>query len=286
MSNVLVTGATGKQGGAVARELLGKGHRVRALTRKATGQAAQELARLGAEVVTGDLEDRGSLDAAMRGVDAVFAAVTPFEAGTEAETRQGIHVADAAKAAGVYLVYSSVANADRHTGIPHFDSKAAVEEHIQASGMTAAIIAPAYFMENVFFGLPHLKQGIYGSPMPADRALVQVSVADIAAASVAALLDPARHAGKRYDLGTDELTGAQTAAILAKAIGAPISYVQVPMEAIRGSMGEDGVKMYEWFTHTGYTVDRAAMRRAFPAAPWLSFEAWANAQNWKQLLAS
>src|SRR3954463_16812025 len=129
MSNVLVTGATGKQGGAVTRELLRKGHRVRALTRKATGAAAQELARLGAEVVTGDLEDRSSVDAAMRGVDAGFAAGTPFEGGPESETRQGIHVADAAKAAGVYLVYSSVANADRKTGIPHFDSKAEVEKH-------------------------------------------------------------------------------------------------------------------------------------------------------------
>jgi uncharacterized protein YbjT (DUF2867 family) len=140
-------------------------------------------------------------------------------------------------------------------------------------------------MENVFFGLPYLKQGVYGSPMAADRVLAQVSLPDIAAVSVAAILDPAHHAGKRYDLGADELSGADSAAILSKAIGKPISYVQVPMEAIRGTMGEDGVKMYQWFADTGYSVDRAALRRAFPEAPWLSFEAWANSQNWNQLLA-
>ena len=103
---VLVTGATGKQGGAVARRLLKGGHTVRALTRKADSPAAKELSQAGAEIATGSLDDRASLDRAVKGVDGVFAMSTPFEAGMEAETRQGVTVADAANAAGVHLVYT------------------------------------------------------------------------------------------------------------------------------------------------------------------------------------
>lgn len=282
---VLVSGATGKQGGAVARQLVRKGHRVRALTRKPSSPGARALAELGIELAEGDLEDRAALDRALGGMDAMFAVSTPFESGTDAETRQGIVAADAAKAAGVYLVYSSVANADRRTGVPHFDSKFAVEEHIRAVGVDAAIVAPVYFMENIFFGLPQLRQGVYGSPLEPTRKLKQVAVSDIGAAVVAALEDRPRYAGKRYDLVGDDLTGEEIQGILSKVTGRPFKYFQVPMEMIRGTMGEDGVKMIEWFKTTGYTADRAALRRDFPEVPWLSFESWASAQDWKALLA-
>lgn len=106
---VLVTGATGKQGGNVARQLLSKGHQVRGLTRNPDSPAAVELQRLGAEIVTGNLEDRASLEQAAQGVDAIFSMSTPFESDIETEIRQGKNVADAAKTVGVpYLVYSSV----------------------------------------------------------------------------------------------------------------------------------------------------------------------------------
>lgn len=282
---VLVTGATGKQGGAVARQLVNKGHRVRALTRKPASPAAQALAGLGIELAAGDLQDRASVDRALAGADAMFAVCTPFESGTDAETRQGIVAADAAKAAGAYLVYSSVANADRRTGIPHFDSKFAVEEHIRAIGADAAIVAPAYFMENLFFGLQQLRQGVYGLPLSPGRTLKQIAVTDIAAVAIATLENRARHAGKRYDLASDDLTGEETVAILSKVTDRPFKYFKVPLEMIRGAMGDDGVKMYEWFETTGYTADTAALRREFPEAPWLSFEAWARAQDWKTLLA-
>jgi uncharacterized protein YbjT (DUF2867 family) len=282
---VLVTGATGKQGGAVARQLVQRGHRVRAMSRNVSSPAAQALAGAGIDVVAGNLEDRGSVDRALAGMDAMFSVGTPFEAGTAAETRQGIVAADAAKDAGVYLVYTSVASADRNTGIPHFDSKFVVEQHIREIGLDAAIIAPAYFMENVFFGLPQLRQGVYGSPLQPTTRLMQVAVSDIGAAAVAALENRARYGGKRFDLAGDELTGEQTIAILSKVTGRPFSYFKVPMEMIRGAMGEDGVKMYEWFESTGYAIDRAALKRDFPEVPWLSFEQWAEKQDWKALLA-
>ena len=126
---VLVGGATGQQGGAVARILLKRGHSVKALTRTPESEAAVRLGESGAELVQGSFDDRDSLEQAMRGVDAVYTMSTPFEAGLEAETRQGIMVADAAFSAGVaHFVFSSVGSADQKTGIPHFETKYRVEQ--------------------------------------------------------------------------------------------------------------------------------------------------------------
>src|SRR5437870_11549457 len=128
---VLVTGATGKQGGHLVRKLLARGHSVRALTRKPESPAAATLAQRGVTIVTGNFEDQKSLERAARGVDTIFAMSTPFESGATTETREGINVVRAASAVGVsHLVYASVAGADRATGIPHFDSKFEVEQAI------------------------------------------------------------------------------------------------------------------------------------------------------------
>jgi uncharacterized protein YbjT (DUF2867 family) len=123
------------------------------------------------------------------------------------------------------------------------------------------------------------------APLAPTRRLMQVAVSDIGAAAVAALENRARYAGKRYDLAGDELTGKEVVAILSNVTGRPFSYFMVPMEMIRGAMGEDGVKMFEWFESTGYSANRGTLRRDFPEVPWLSFEAWARAQDWKKLLA-
>jgi uncharacterized protein YbjT (DUF2867 family) len=281
----LVTGATGQQGGSAARHLAKNGHRVRALTRNVTAPAAQALAATGVQVIAGDLDNGESVTRALDGVDAVFLITTPFERGIETEMRQAFTVVDAARAAGVFVVYTSVANADRATGIPHFDSKFAVEERIRATGVDAAILAPAYFMENVRYAVPQLRQGVFGSPLPASRPLMQVAVSDIGATAAAVLADRARHIGKRYDLAGDELSPQDQAAILSEVTGRTINYVNVPLAAIRQSMGEDGVKMHEWFEHTGYSIDRDALRRTFPDVPWLSFRAWAEGQDWASMLA-
>src|SRR4051812_13461746 len=83
-----VTGATGKQGGAVASSLLERGHQVRALTRKPDSPKARELARAGASIVGGSLEDTAALTGALAGATSLFAMATPFEEGTQAEIRQ------------------------------------------------------------------------------------------------------------------------------------------------------------------------------------------------------
>jgi uncharacterized protein YbjT (DUF2867 family) len=284
---VVVTGSTGKQGGAVARGLLERGHKVRAVTRDPNSGQAKSLAKAGATVVAASLEDTAALTRALDGATSLFAMTTPFGGGTESETRQGVAAADAAKAAGVHLVFTSVGSANRQTGIPHFDSKYEVEKHIAKVGVRATILAPVYFMENlVTFGKEQLAKGIYGGTLPPTRTLAQVAVADIGAVAVRVLEEPGRFTGRRFDLASDELTGNDVVAIVSRVIGRPFTYFQVPLEAIRQRMGEDGVRMAEWLDRVGYTVDRAALRREFPDVAFHDFESWAKTQDWNALLQS
>ena len=153
---ILVTGATGNQGGAVARHLLQRRNcTVRAFVRDQNKPAAQALKQAGAELVEGDFSDRASLDRALQSASGVFS-MQNFQDGSEAEIRQGKAVADAASSAGIkHFVYSSVGSAERKTGIPHFDSKFQVEEYIRASGLPYTIMRPVFFFYNVIRECPH-----------------------------------------------------------------------------------------------------------------------------------
>ncbi len=276
---VVVTGSTGKQGGAVARGLLERGHKVRAVTRDPNSSQAKLLANAGATLVTASLEDTAAIEKALEGATSLFAMTMP-SGGTDAETKQGIVAADAAKAADVHLVFTSVGSANRQTGIPHFDSKYEVEKHTAKVGVRATILAPVAFMENLYFIREQLAKGIYAS------ALTQVAVADIGAVAVRVLEDAGRFTGKRFDLASDELTGNDALAILSRVTGRPFSYYQVPLDVIRQRMGEDAVRMYEWFDRVGFAVDRAALRREFPDVAFHDFESWAKMRDWNALLQS
>ena len=282
---ILVTGATGQQGGAVARALLSKGHRVKALTRKPDSEAARHLVAAGAEVVAGDLADTASVVRAAGDVDTMFLMGNSYEAGMEEETRQGILAADAAKAAGVgHLIYSSVASADKKTGIPHFDSKYLVEKHVVGLGIPYTISAPAAFMENVVapWSINALSQGTYAFAVPPKRALQLVALADIGA-FVAALAERREQVfGKRFDFAGDELSGEEQAKILSQVIGRPISYQEIPI-AVARQQSEDAALMFEWFDRVGYDVDIGALRKEFPEVRWHSFADWAREFDWSVL---
>jgi uncharacterized protein YbjT (DUF2867 family) len=281
---VVVTGSTGKQGGAVARGLLERGHKVRAVTRDPNSGQAKLLANAGATLVAASLEDTAAIKKALEGATSLFAMTTPY-GGTDAETKQGITAADAAKAAGVHLVFTSVGSANRQTGVPHFDSKYEVEKHIAKIGARATILAPVAFMENLYFIKEQLAKGIYASALSPTRALAQVAVADIGAVAVRVLEDAGRFTGKRFDLAGDELSGNNAMAILSRVTGRSFNYFQVPLDVIRQRMGEDAVKMYEWFDRVGFAVDRAALRREFPDVDFQDFESWAKTQDWNALLS-
>jgi uncharacterized protein YbjT (DUF2867 family) len=272
---VVVTGSTGKQGGAVARGLLERGHKVRAVTRDPNTSQAKLLANAGATLVAASLEDTAAVMKALEGATSLFAMTTP-SGGTDAEIRQGIAAADAAKAVGVHLVFTSVGSANRRTGIPRFDRKYEVEKHIAKVGVRATILAPVAFMENLYFIKEQLAKGIYASALSPITALAQVAVADIGAVAIRVLEDAGRFTGKRFDLASDELTGNDALAILSRVTGRPFSYYQVPLDVVRQRMGEDAVRMYEWFDRVGFAVDRAALRREFPDVAFHDFESWAG----------
>ena len=282
--SVVVAGATGSQGGAVVKSLLERGHKVRAVTRNPESEKARALASEGVTLVRASLEDTGALTKALKGATSFFAMTTPFERGTEAETRQGISAAEAAKAADVHLVFTSVGSANRETGVPHFDSKYKVEQHIAKIGVRATILAPVYFMENISYLREQLAKGIYATPLPPKRTLAQVAVADIGAVAIRVLEEPGRFVGRRFDLASDELTGDETVAILSRVTGRPFSYFQVPLDVIRQGMGDDAVKMYEWFDRVGYSVNRVTLQREFPDVRFQRFESWLKAKDWKSLL--
>jgi uncharacterized protein YbjT (DUF2867 family) len=280
--NVLVTGATGKQGGHLVRELLARGHSVRALTRKPESPAAAALAERGVTIVRGDFEDQGSLERAARGVDTVFAMSTPFESGDKTETREGINIVRAASSAGVkHLVYSSVAGADRATGIPHFDSKFEVEKEIRRLGVPFTIVAPVFFMDNFLadWMAAGIAQGSIAMALPATRRLQQIAVADIAQFTALVIERRENFLGKRIDIASDELTGATAAAAISEVSGRQIKYTALPINAIR-QQNEDLAQMFEWFDRVGYDADVVGLRSLYPEVDWHRFSGWAREQRW------
>lgn len=284
---VLVTGATGQQGGAVTQALLARGHRVRALTRNPHSVKAQALAAQGVEVVAGDFADQDSLVRAAQGVDTIFAMTTPFEKGVDAETAQGLQLLDAAKQASVgHFVYSSVGDADKATGIPHFDSKYAVEEAIVASGVPYTILGPVFFMDNFLqpWITPGLAQGQLSLAMPGDRPLQQVSLVTIGTFAAALIERRDLVFGQRFDLAGDELTNHAVATVLSHTLGRPIAYQGFPPAAMRAH-SEDMAIMFEWFDTVGYSSDISGLQEAFPEVEWQTFAQWADAAK-ETLLAA
>jgi len=257
---VFVTGATGQQGGAVARSLLRQGQSVRVLTRNPS--KAEELKNLGAEVVVGNLTDRTSLEAALKGVKKVFLMTTFFEEGMEVEVQQGITFADAVKAAGVdQLVYTSVGSAHRNTGIPHFETKWKVEQHIQKLGLSATILRPVFFMENFATFFKPSSEGILMVPLPPGTKLQMIAVKDIGEFGAAAFLRPSDFIGNFIDLAGDELTMPEVAALFSKTMGRSVQFKQMPDDQAEATLGHDFMLMFRWFKEVGYNVDTMALEK-------------------------
>lgn len=281
---ILVTGATGQQGGALARLLVRRGHHVRAFTRKPEGAAAAELRKLGAEVVAGDLGDRDAVERAAKGVDVAFLVATPFEQGPDTEARLGKAGLDGARRAGVpYIVYSSVSDADRRTGIPHFDSKAEIEEHLRGLGVDYAIVAPVFFMENLFapWVASGFAAGVFATGVLPDRKLQVISVPEIAEFTTLAVEHPKQFRGRRVNLASDELTPTELAREVSDASGRPLTYRAVPLDQVR-TQSEDFARMYDWFNRTGYSADIPKLREEYPQVHWRTFHDWSHAQDWSR----
>lgn len=269
---ILVAGATGNQGGAVVDALLDHADRwrVRALTRNPSGTAAKALAARGVEVVAGDMADGESLKQAVNGVYGVFGVQNSRTAGLKGEVEQGVRLVDAAGAAGVeHFVYASVGGAERVRGIPHFDTKWEIEQHLRSTGLPATVLRPTTFMDVFTMRGASVGLGMMAAALGPRKSLQMVAVRDIGVFARLAFERPDTYAGQAVELAGDQLAVPDIAATL-KAAGRPGRYARVPRVLLR-AMGKES-RMLFWFGESGYDADIPALRERHPGL--LTLRTW------------
>lgn len=272
-SLILVTGATGAQGGATARELLAHGFKVRFLTRNPQSSAAGKLIDAGAEASAGDMEDPASVAAAMQGVQGVFSVQLPDSGGTDAERRHANTLISEAQAAGVqHFVHTSVCEAGKHEQFPRWDSgywwqkywtdKWDAEQAVRRAGFTYwTVLKPAFMMENLAqpkaqHMFPHLKQGKIITALLPDTHMQLIAADDVGAVARAAFADPTAFNQQSLDLATQALTMEEVAAALSAVLDKPVGAQSVgPDEAIKAGLFAGWVRSQEWTNEVGYRAD-------------------------------
>ncbi|MEV4758443.1 NmrA family NAD(P)-binding protein [Micromonospora sp. NPDC049559] len=293
---VLVTGATGRQGGAAARALLAAGVPVRALVRDPGTDRARAVEALGAELVTGDLHDRDSVIRAAEGARAVFsvqmADLTAAGFDFAGETAQGVNLVEGAKAAGVpQFVYTSVAGAGQHTEVPGWvdgrwpmvesslGAKSAIQDRVREAGFPHwTILKPGFFMENFLPAMAFLfPRGIEGglvSVLKPETRLSLVAVEDIGAAVAAAIAAPERFDGVELELASDYLSMTEIAEVLSHVLGTRLSAPEMTEEeALAAGMPQMGAA-HEWMNVAGQPGRPRYAREL--GIPLTSFDAWAR----------
>ncbi len=255
---ILVFGATGGQGGSVARHLLERGvFDVRAFTRNPDSASAQQLRDAGAEVVKGDLDDRASIRAALDGVYGVFG-VTNFWEHFEKEAEQGRNLVNAVAGSKVeHFILSSLppiaAATNGELKSPHFDLKAEHEEYTRQLGIPATFVHVSFYFENflAFFPPRPASDGAYQFGFPqGDTPLAAISVEDVGRLVAPMFEQPDRYLGKVLKLVGDELPAAGYAEAMSEQVGADIRYVHVPRE-VYANLGFPGAAdladMFEFY---------------------------------------
>ncbi|MGH7504886.1 MAG: NmrA/HSCARG family protein [Longimicrobiales bacterium] len=281
---VLVAGATGRQGSAVAQWLLANGHDVVALSRNLAHPEAMRLMRRGARLAWAAFDDRPALEESMHGCDGLFL-MTPHSAGAEDEVRYGTTMAEAAAAAGVgHVVFSSMPGAAQPTGIPHLDSKHAIERRLAELEVPHTVVAPAFFMER-FTDAPHIerfREGRLVLPYPPGRKLQQIAVADVARFVTVVFEAPDDFLGERIPIAGDELSGIEMAATLARVMTRPIVYEEQPLAAAWAS-DSTLAGTFEHLQRAGPAADVSALRATYDIG-WHTLDGWARQQQWHALL--
>jgi uncharacterized protein YbjT (DUF2867 family) len=276
---VLITGATGKQGGATLRHLAKRdGFKLRALTRKPESDAAKAVAALGAEVVPGDLDDAASLKRVLAGAWGVFAVQNTWEAGVEKEEEQGKRLAKIARDTGLqHFVYSSVGSAHKHTGIPHFENKFRVEQTVKQLGFPShVILRPVFFMENLL--APWVLQGgKLTMALQPDTRLQMIAVDDIGRFAASAFTHADKFRGAEIDIAGDAVTMPEAASVLGKIVGQTVTFERLPIAVVRQN-SDDSATMLEWFDAVGYSADIASLESRWGIRP-MTIEEWARTQH-------
>jgi uncharacterized protein YbjT (DUF2867 family) len=275
-SNRLITvfGATGMQGNAVAKKLLQKGWKVRAVTRDPRSAKAQALSDLGADVISADFDDFASLVKALEnayGVYSVQPALTTL--GDIGQARWGIAVADAAWTVQVqHFVYAS-AVIDRAKGVPGLGSKRAIEERIAELSLPETILRPVFFMENLTNYFPvrsETDELTLSIPFPSNRKLQMVAIDDIAEVAVTVFANPQSYLGQAIEIVGDAMTLSEMAASWSQIAGRKCSAVSIPLDTL-AQFWPQGVPLFRFIGEGGCDVDATA---TFKGLAKLSFTEW------------
>jgi uncharacterized protein YbjT (DUF2867 family) len=234
---ILVFGATGQQGGSVARNLLQAQWPVRAIVRDPTAAKSIALRDAGVELVRGSFADIDVIRATMKDAYGVFSVQPTSSSGTvtdEEEVRFGIAIADLAADSGVaHLVYSSGASVgEKSTGVARVDAKARIEAHIRRLPVTATIVGPMIFMEMLARPGFGLDEGRFTFFLRPDQSMQLVAVEDIGRFVTAIFADKMRFGGKTLKIASDTVTGRELEAIFSEAAGHPIAYARFPAEVL------------------------------------------------------
>lgn len=278
---VLVAGATGGQGGAVARSLLDRGWAVRALVRDPEKPASKQLEALGAELAEGDLDDPASLREAARGAHGVFSvqAADLLNPDPQTEIRQGRNLAEAAASADAsHLVYSSVGAVGRGSSVSHFDTKEQIEAHIGSLDIPTTVLRPVFFMENWSYMLPQSENGERVGPfaLGPDAPLQMIALEDVGRIAADVFASPDEFAGAVVEIAGDELTPTEIAEVFTRVDGVPTRFTHQPIEELR-SFSEELAKMFAWLNETGYQADIPSLRERHPGL--LNLETWRRRQR-------
>lgn len=294
---ILVTGATGMQGGATVTALLNTGFKVRALVRDPQSASSQALAARGVELARGDFDDTASLDAAMQGVDGVFSMqMTPQPNDVESEVRTGRNLVEAARRAGVdTFVHSSVARAgDQENFVgwaegrwwpDYWNSKSAVNEIVRSAGFPHwTVLKPAFMMENFIppkaaWMYPQLSQGVVATAMTKGSRMDLIAASDVGRFAAAVFADPDRSNGQDIDLATESLDMDTVAATISEVTGkSVVARHMTPEEAVAAGSHAGLVSSQEWASVEGYKVDiaRAGSRAGSFGIALESFADWAQ----------
>lgn len=288
---ILVTGATGAQGGATVLALLEKGFRVRALVRNPQSDAARALAQRGVELVQGDWNDQASLLAAAQGAYGVFSVQRPDGDGSDSERRHGLALVNAAREAGVtHFVHTSVCEAGRHTSFPRWESgywwqkywtdKWDIEEAVRGAGFKYwTVLKPAFMMENYAMPkaqgmFPLLQQGRIVTAFKSETRLQMIAADDVGVFAAAAFAEPARFHGQNIDMAIEALTQVEVAEILSRVTGKQVTAESVTPEEAKtaGGMNPGWVRSQEWTNEAGYRADIEKLKSW--GIPLTSFEEW------------
>ena len=285
---ITVFGATGGQGGHVARALLQNGFKVRAVTRNPDSEKAKALRDAGAEVVTGSIDNRDSVKAAVAGAYGAYVVTPLFVSNEEAV---GKAAADACKEAGLqHVVFSGLDSVKDKIGKPcvYFDSKAAVEKYLDEIGVPNTSVRYAFYLENfISFNVPTLQaDGRYTVTMPMDGPMDVISVADGAPIVLAVFQNPQQYLGKKVAISGSRKTIAEYTEIISKVTGKTVKYNQISFEQAANDpnnpFARDISAMFEYYSKVDTPYDEEFTRKLHPGT--LTFQQWAE-QNKDKFIA-